>query len=134
MTKIANKRLVENFFDYFVKPDVDGALSLLTKNAKWRVMGQQGGLPISGEMDRQGIAVLMNDIKELMSERLQLIATGWTIEDNRVAVEITSNATMKNGKKYHNLYHFLIVISDDKIETIREYMDTDQVKRVFLDS
>ena len=97
-------------------------------------MGQQGGLPISGEMDRQGIAVLMNDIKELMSERLQLIVTGWTIEDNRVAVEITSNATMKNGKKYHNLYHFLIVISDDKIETIREYMDTDQVKRVFLDS
>jgi ketosteroid isomerase-like protein len=31
---------------------------------------------------------------------------------------------MKNGKTYQNLYHFLFVVRDGKIQSVKEYLDT----------
>lgn len=133
MTRATNKQLVSNFFTRFVESDIDGLLSLLHDDANWRMMGQQGGLPISGEMDKNGIVDLMKSVRELVIDRLNMTTSDWTIENNRVAVEVESLADLKNGKRYNNLYHYLFIISDNKIETIKEYADTDQVRRVFFD-
>lgn len=40
---------------------------------------------------------------------------------------------MNNGKTYNNRYHFLVIVRDGKILRLREYGDTDQVRRVFLE-
>jgi len=96
-------------------------------------MGQQGGLPVSGEMDKSGITALMQSVRELVSGPLNMYPKAWTIEGNRVAVEVESSAVLNNGRTYNNLYHYLIVIKNGKIKTIKEYADTDQVRRVFLD-
>lgn len=128
-----HKQLVSDFFSRFVKSDIDGLLSLLDDQVVWKMMGQQGGLPVSGEMDKEGIAGLMQSVRDLVSGPLNMYPKAWTIEGDRVAVEVESSAILNNGRTYNNLYHYLIVINNGMIKTIKEYADTDQVRRVFLD-
>ena len=45
------------------------------------MMGQQGGLPVSGEMDKEGVAGLMQSVKDLVSGPLNMSSKAWTIED-----------------------------------------------------
>lgn len=133
MSTPLNKQLVTDFFTRFVDSDTEGLLSLLDDNVVWKMMGQQGGLPVSGDMDKEGIASLMQSVRDLVSGPLNMETKAWTIEGDRVAVEVESSAVLKNGRKYNNLYHYLIVVKNGKIETVKEYADTDQVRRVFLD-
>ena len=133
MNRETHKQLIIDFFTRFVESDIEGLLALLDDNVVWRMMGQQGGLPVSGEMDKKGITGLMQSVRELISGALNMYPKAWTIEGNRVAVEVESTAVLNNGRAYNNLYHYLFIISNEKIETIKEYADTDQVRRVFLD-
>jgi ketosteroid isomerase-like protein len=133
MSTVINKQLVTDFFTRFVESDIDGLLFLLDDQVVWKMMGQQGGLPVSGEMDKAGITGLMESVRELIDGPLNMLPKAWTIEGNRVAVEVESSAILNNGRTYNNLYHYLIVINNGKIKTIKEYADTDQVRRVFLD-
>ena len=57
-----------------------------------------------------------------------------TAEDDRVSMEATSYGKMKNGKLYQNIYHFMHIVRDGKIHTVREYMDTEHVTEVFGDA
>jgi len=128
-----NQQLVTDFFTRFVDSDTEGLLSLLDDNVVWKMMGQQGDLPVSGEMDKAGIADLMQSVRDLVSGPLNMEIKAWTIQGSRVAVEVESSAVLKNGRQYNNLYHYLIVVKNNKIETVKEYADTDQVRRVFID-
>ncbi|KTF16044.1 nuclear transport factor 2 family protein [Pseudoalteromonas sp. H105] len=128
-----HKLLITDFFSRFVESDIDGLLSLLDEQVAWKMMGQQGGLPVSGEMDKEGIAGLMQSVRDLVSGPLNMHPIAWTIEGDRIAVEVESSAILNNGRAYNNLYHYLIVVNNGKIKTIKEYADTDQVRRVFLD-
>ena len=128
-----NKEIVCTFFERFSAADVPGALALLDDSVVWRVMGQQGGLPMSGEMDKEAIGALILGVKQAIPGGLKLTPTGWTAERERVAVEMESYGEMGSGAIYHNLYHFLATVVDGRITGLREYMDTDQVKRLFID-
>ncbi|MEM9462759.1 MAG: nuclear transport factor 2 family protein [Myxococcota bacterium] len=128
-----NKQTVRGFFERFAAADAPGALGLLDDAVVWRAMGTEGGLPMSGEMDKQGIGDLIGTVKEAFVEGMRLTPTGWTAEGDRVAVEIESNGTKANGTVYNNRYHFLVTLRDGKITALREYMDTYHAKRVFID-
>ena len=54
--------------------------------------------------------------------RMDLVAT--TAEGDRVAMEMTSHADLKDGRVYENTYHFLFVFEGDLIKTVKEYLDT----------
>jgi hypothetical protein len=47
-----------------------------------------------------------------------------TSEGERVALEAESHATLRNGAKYQNSYHFLFVIRDGRVAALKEYNDT----------
>ncbi|NEZ56386.1 nuclear transport factor 2 family protein [Adonisia turfae] len=129
-----NKRIVADFFKYFSAADVPGALELLDDDAIWRVMGREGGLPMSGEMNKEAIGTLMGNVKAAIPDGMTLTSTGWTAEGDRVALEMESYGKMANGNVYNNHYHFLVTVLDGKITSLREYMDTYQVKRLFIDA
>ena len=63
---------------------------------------------------------------------MRLTPTGWTVEGDRVALEMESYGEKTDGTVYNNFYHFLIRLSGDKITSLREYMDTRHVKQVFI--
>ncbi|NER80278.1 MAG: hypothetical protein F6K42_12000 [Leptolyngbya sp. SIO1D8] len=128
-----NKKIVAGFFERFSAADAAGALELLDDSVVWRVMGREGVLPMSGEMDKEAIGALIGSVKEAIPAGMKLTPTGWTAEGNRVAVEMESYGELTNGKIYNNFYHFLTTISDGKITLLREYMDTHQVKQLFID-
>lgn len=133
MSTEQNKQLVEEFFERFSAADALGALELLDDDVVWRVMGREGGPPISGEMNKKGIGDLIATVKGAIPEGMHLKPTGWTAEGNRVAVEMESYGELGNGKIYNNHYHFLVIVSDGKITALREYMDTFHAKSVFID-
>ncbi|PMH45352.1 hypothetical protein BCU68_10840 [Vibrio sp. 10N.286.49.B3] len=128
-----NKQLVVDFFTRFVATDVDGLLSLLNDDVVWKMMGQQGKLPLSGEMDKSGIADFTKGAAELFGGTFKMTPKAWTIDGDRVAVEVESFGIVNNEKEYNNLYHYLFILSKGKITTIKEYADTDLVRRVFID-
>ena len=49
-----------------------------------------------------------------------------------MAVETESYAELNNGRVYNNLYHFVFEIKDGKIHVIKEYLDTEHTRAVFL--
>lgn len=128
-----NKQVVIDFFTRFTSADVDGLLSLLNDDVIWKMMGQQGGMPLSGEMDKSGIADFTKGAYALFAGGLKMTPKGWTIDGDRIAVEVESFGIVNNEKEYNNLYHYLFVLSKGKITTIKEYADTDLVRRVFID-
>lgn len=133
MTLDSNNQIVAEFFERFSVADVAGALELLDEAVVWRAMGREGGLPMSGEMDRHGIGELIVNVKAAFPEGMKLTPAGWTAEGDRVALEVESYAVKANGTVYNNFYHFLVVVSGGKINAIREYLDTLHVKQVFID-
>lgn len=133
MNTESNKKIVAAFFQSFSAANVPGALELLDDEVAWHAMGREGDLPMSGEMDKDAIGKLIAKIQEIMPGGLKLTPTGWTAEDDRVALEMESYGEMLNGKVYQNRYHFLVTVVDSKITALREYMDTYHVKRCFID-
>ena len=63
---------------------------------------------------------------------IRLTPLAWTAEGERVAVETESYAEMTNGRVYNNLYHFVFVVRDSKIESVKEFLDTEHTRAVFL--
>jgi ketosteroid isomerase-like protein len=39
---------------------------------------------------------------------------------------------MTNGRVYNNLYHFVFELSDGRIRRVKEYLDTEHTRAVFL--
>lgn len=132
MNNVIGKKIVATFLTQFNDGNVSGTLGVLNDATIWQVMGREGGLPLSGKMYKADIADLMNTVKNVFPDGMTLTPTGWTSEGNRVAVEIESYGEKVNGTVYNNCYHFLFELADNKITSIREYMDTLHVKSVFL--
>lgn len=128
-----NQEVVSRFFERFCATDVGGALELLDDAVTWRAMGRKGGLPISGTMDKQAIGNLIESVRILFPAGMKLTPTGWTIQGDRVSVEVESEAVKPSGTVYNNLYHFLVIVTDGKISKVKEYFDTLHVKEVFID-
>ena len=57
-----------------------------------------------------------------------------TAEDDRVAMEATSQAVTIDGIDYANIYHMLHVVRDGKIVKVREYMDPSRISLAFASS
>ena len=128
-----NKKTVIAFLKQLSASDVSGVLDLLDDTAIWNVMGREGDLPLSGEMDKDGIASLMNTVKEAFPQGMKLTPRGWTAEGDRVAAEMESYGEKVDGTIHNNLYHFMFKLAEGQITSIREYMDILHVKSVFID-
>ena len=133
MSSEGKKSLVRQFFDSFGSNDVPGAFGVLDDAVVWRVMGREGGLPMSGEMDKEGIAGLMGVVAESLAGGMALTYKDWTVEGDRIAVEMESHGEKADGTVYTNHYHFVVLFSGGKIKELREYGDTYHVWRVFID-
>ncbi len=102
-------------------------LGALADNATWWV---QGNFALSGTKTKAEFAKLVGDLGTNIDGGLRLTPKGITAEGERVAVEAESYAKMKNGKTYQNTYHFLFIVSDGKISSVKEYLDTIHAKDV----
>lgn len=126
-----NKELVAEFMDVFSLGDVDRILSFLTDSATWWVAGSLEG--ISGEKNKTEFGQMLSGLSALtVTGAIQLTPQAWTAQGDRVAVETESYAEVHNGRTYNNQYHFVFEVRDGAIQSIKEYLDTEHTRAVFL--
>ncbi|WP_428313014.1 nuclear transport factor 2 family protein [Hydrocarboniphaga sp.] len=125
MTSIeSNKALALDFLGHAFANRVDEALSRLSPDANWWVIGDPQRLKVSGDKNRVQIEKLLRGLVRMIPGGMRMTVKGITAEGARVAVEIESEGAFANGGAYHNHYHFLIEIREGLIVSVREYMDT----------
>lgn len=128
-----NKAIVADFFETFSKGDVPGVIDRMHDDGSWWVSGAITGM--SGTYPKATLAGLLDGARALYREgALRITPTSMTAEDDRVAVEATSFATMEDGRVYANSYHFLVTLRDGKVAAVREYMDTIHARETFFGS
>jgi ketosteroid isomerase-like protein len=126
-----NKELVAEFMKVFSAGDVDKILSFLSPTATWWVAGTIDG--ISGSKNKQEFGEMLSSLSSTSKNgAIALKPLAWTAEGERVAVETESYAELENGRTYNNLYHFVFVIKNGEIESIKEFLDTEHTRAVFL--
>lgn len=128
-----NKQLIRKFMEDFSTGNVDKILSYMSETATWWVAGKIEG--VSGEKNMKAFREMLTGLSsQTKTGAIRLKPLAWTAEGNRVAVETESYSEMNNGKVYNNLYHFVFEITEDgKIEKVKEYLDTEHTRYVFLE-
>ena len=116
-----NKRFILGFFEDLSAGKGEAVLGAMADSATWWI---QGNFPLSGTKTKAQFAELIGQLGSKIDGGLRVTPTGLTAEGDRVAVEAESFAKMTNGKTYQNKYHFLIIVRDGKIQSVKEYLDT----------
>lgn len=127
----ANKELVAEFMTVFSAGDVTKILSYMADSATWWVAGALEG--ISGTKNKKEFGEMLAGLSGLtVSGAIRLTPLAWTAEGDRVAVETESYSELRNGRVYNNLYHFVFEVRDGKIQSIKEFLDTEHTRAIFL--
>jgi uncharacterized protein len=96
------------------------ALSRMADSAVWMIMAKP---PMGGTKTKAELMQIIRENSARYEVPIKLTVTGITAEGDRVAIEAEGYAKLKNGKVYQNLYHFLFIIKDGKIQMGKEYCD-----------
>ena len=118
--------------EVFSDGNVGEILSFMNDSATWWVAGSIDG--ISGTKDKQMFGAMLSQLSGLSTTgAIRLTPLAWTVMGERVAVETESYCELQNGRIYNNLYHFLFTMKGGKIEGVKEFLDTEHTRSVFLD-
>ncbi len=128
-----NKQIVAEFMEVFSTGDQDRYLAMMGDSATWWVGGSIEG--ISGTYNKEEFRTMSGGLAEICKGgAIGLKPVAWAAEGDRVAVETESYAELNNGRVYNNLYHFVFIVRDGKIHQIKEFLDTEHTRAVFLGS
>lgn len=126
-----NKELVAEFMEVFSTGDVEKILSYLSDSATWWVGGTIEG--ISGTKNKKEFGEMLAGLSTLTATgAIRLTPQAWTAEGDRVAVETESYSELTNGRVYNNLYHFAFEVRDGLIQSVKEFLDTEHTRAIFL--
>jgi ketosteroid isomerase-like protein len=93
-----------------------------------------GSMPFSGSSKKAQSLEGMKMIGGMFPDGLVFSILATTVEGERVAVEAVSEGVHVSGRRYHNQYHFLVIVRDGKVHALKEYMDTQHAQEVLVDS
>jgi len=113
--------VVNTFFQAMEKGDAAGIAACFGDDA---VVWTPGDNWFSGEHTPDEIEGLSASILSLFPAGLRFEILAMTCQDERIAVEATSEGLHVDGRTYRNAYHMLFVIRGGKIRVLKEYMDT----------
>jgi len=122
-----NKAIVTAFMKTISKGDVEGIIAGYAEDGFCETMGHT---LISGRFSREQVAMAAGRIFEAFPQGVEFTILNLTAEEDRVAMEATSQATHISGREYANHYHFLFRLRDGKITQMKEFMDTELVTDV----
>jgi ketosteroid isomerase-like protein len=129
MSVEANKQLVSNTWQAFVKGDIKNAFANMSDEVSWLIPGNLPGL--SGV--RKGKAAIL----EFARSAARTFPNGLQTQINRVygdgdtvILELTNRGKLANGRDYENEYCFVFEIQRGKIRRVREYVDTQKAKEL----
>ena len=122
-----NKRLTLNFFDAMQRGDAEAIADTYADEGRVVTMGNT---LISGSRGKEEIRRFAGGVLDAFPSGLKFTILNVTAEENRVAVEATSEGLHVSGKPYRNHYHFLLTWEQGQLLEMKEYMDTELVTEV----
>jgi ketosteroid isomerase-like protein len=124
------RQVVSEFFSVFSTGDVEKILECLTEDATWWVAGS---IPhMSGENSKAALGQLLRHAVTLYKgNALRITPSSMIAEGNSVAVEAQGSAELNDGRVYRNQYHFRIEVKGDRVQSVREYSDTQHMLVTF---
>jgi uncharacterized protein len=120
-----NEQIVRRFFETLSSGDLEKLRLLLHEQATWAVMAT--GIPGAGEKKGRTeiIDVFLGPVRGMfVPGDPKVLIQHLILQGPYAAVEAKGVGRFKNGKEYNNRYAFMIEIKDDKIFSLREYMDS----------
>ncbi|CAB3727352.1 hypothetical protein LMG27174_05486 [Paraburkholderia rhynchosiae] len=123
----ANKQLALRFLALAFGMKMQEAMSLLCDDATWWVIGDPARVKVAGPKDTVRTRRMMTNMHKVLPYGMEHRVLGVTAESDRVAVELEAEGEWHDGRTYRNTYHFLIQVRNEKVSSIREYMDPTQI-------
>jgi hypothetical protein len=131
MSQESSRAVARRFESAFNSGDPEQVRRLFADDVTWTVTG---GLPNSGTY--VGIDAVMDDFLAgalPLFESLSFELTNVVADDDQVVVEWHADGKTVKGRDYEMDYVYVIGIRDDKLATVREYLDTEHFRAVVLD-
>ncbi len=132
MSAERNKAATYEFFGRFTANDIQGVLDMMTGDATWWIPGKPDRSPSAGLYSKEKIARLFHSMIKQLKSGLTMTVKSCIAEGSKVAVEVESQGDLKNGRLYRQEYHMLMEFRDDKICSVREYLDTQHAYDVWI--
>jgi ketosteroid isomerase-like protein len=107
-----NREAAQAFLKSLASGEIDE--SLLAEDAVWWI-------PNRGVIDRAAFLALAKAVNTRFKGPMDMRVTAVTAEDDRVAIEASGRAELKDGRVYENTYHFLFYLRDGRIRESREH-------------
>ena len=133
MSNESNKQIVKRLFAELAAGSLDGFFACLTPDASWQIIGKPDKFALAGKRTMTEMRELLSGVSGTLETPLVVTPVAFTCEGDRVAVEATSHADLKNGRAYRNEYHFLFEFRDGKIARAKEYLDTLHAKEILVE-
>jgi uncharacterized protein len=126
-----NEQVARKFFDTLSSGNLERLRLLLHEDATWTVVATG----IQGAGEKKGrVAIIdqfLGPVRGLFVDGDPKIHVDRLIAQGPVvAVEARGLGRFKNGKEYNNHYAFFVEIKDDKVLSLREYMDSYYVSKL----
>jgi ketosteroid isomerase-like protein len=116
-----NKEIVRRYFNLTREGNFQGTFDLMSEDF---ILCGMGMPPLAYQLTKDQIKEAVKGVATETAEPLIFNIVGITAEGNRVAVESERHTKLLNGSVYHNRYHFLFIVNDGLISTIKEYLCT----------
>ena len=123
-----NKKITKEFFEALSNGS-DKYLDFYTDES---IIWTAGNNAIGGTRTKEEVVSFAQNILSAFPTGITFNIEGMTAEDESVAVEINGEAMHASGATYNNQYHFLLIIKDEKILELKEYMDTQLAAKILL--
>lgn len=120
--KLSPKDVALGFFADINAGKFEKAFARLSPDVVYDVVSPE---PFGGVMNREGLGHFVEtNIIPRLDGPMEIAVLGAVAEGDRVAIETRIHAKGKGGNDYNNRFHCLMVVREDVIVEVREYMDS----------
>jgi uncharacterized protein len=131
MSSESQKECALNFLRNFENPARVAFENTITDDFEYELMCRLPGIaPIKGK--EAFLSSITSALKTMFPNGLNMKFLTVIAEGPQIAIQATSDTVAGTGKKYANRYHFYFRFDGDRIAQVREYMDSDLVREVFM--
>jgi ketosteroid isomerase-like protein len=116
--------VARDFFDRLSGSDVSGALELLSDDVTWWLAGKPDEMRFGGTYTKERLERLLRGMLSRLPGGMRMTVRSTITDGDRVAVEVTSDGILDNGRSYQNEYCFTMRVAEGRITDVREYNDT----------
>ncbi len=127
MDTAQSRQIAIRFFERLDANDIPGALDTLSDDVSYWIAGRREVIPTAGTHDKTRMARIFNAMMEQLENGMRMTVKSAIAEGDRVALQVESLGTLRNGRVYNNQYHMLMRIADGRIVEVHEYLDTQHV-------